>query len=84
MVNAEELGITSKNVDEMKSSANPGIKRVLGVEGKFGENLGVGNDWAYNIIKQVGNYGESFDANVPGRTAHLEVRFRYLFRHVLS
>ena len=64
MVNAEELGITSKNVDEMKSSANPGIKRVLGVEGKFGENLGVGNDWAYNIIKQVGNYGESFDANV--------------------
>lgn len=64
MVNAEELGITSKNVDEMKSSANPGIKRVLGVEGKFGENLGVGNDWAFNIIKQVGNYGESFDANV--------------------
>ncbi len=64
MVNAEELGITSKNVDEMKGSSNPAIKRVLGVEGKFGENLGVGNDWAYNIIKQVGNYGEVFDANV--------------------
>lgn len=64
MVNAEELGITSKNVDEMKGSSNPAIKRVLGVEGKFGENLGVGNDWAYNAIKMVGNYGEVFDANV--------------------
>ena len=48
----------------MKSSSNPAIKRVLGVEGKFGENMGVGNDWAYNVIKQVGNYGESFEANV--------------------
>ncbi|MGI9481987.1 MAG: amino acid ABC transporter substrate-binding protein [Hyphomicrobiales bacterium] len=64
MINAEELGITSKNVDEMKGSSNPAIKRILGVEGKFGENLGVGNDWAYNAIKMVGNYGEVFDANV--------------------
>jgi len=64
MVNAEELGITSANVDEMKGSDNPAIKRVLGVEGEFGAALGVDNAWAYNIIKAVGNYGESFDRNV--------------------
>ncbi len=64
MVNAEELGITSANVDEMKGSDNPAIKRVLGTEGEFGAALGVGNDWAYNIVKQVGNYGEAFDRNV--------------------
>ncbi len=64
MVNAEELGITSANADEMKNSENPAIKRVLGVEGEFGAALGVGNDWAYNIIKQVGNYAETFDRNV--------------------
>ncbi|MBL4732887.1 MAG: amino acid ABC transporter substrate-binding protein [Rhizobiaceae bacterium] len=64
MVNAEEMGITSKNVDEMKSSDDPAIKRVLGTEGAFGEALGVGNDWAYNIIKLVGNYSETFEANV--------------------
>ncbi len=68
MVNAEELGVTSKNGDEMKKSNNPAIKRLLGVEGKFGENIGVSNDWAYNIIKQVGNYGESYDRNVGPKT----------------
>ncbi|MDJ0614303.1 MAG: amino acid ABC transporter substrate-binding protein, partial [Rhizobiaceae bacterium] len=64
MVNAEELGITSANVDEMKGSDNPAIKRIVGTEGEFGAALGVSNDWAYNIIKQVGNYGETFDRNV--------------------
>jgi general L-amino acid transport system substrate-binding protein len=64
MVNAEELGITSANADEMKGSENPAIKRVLGVDGEFGAALGVGNDWAYNIVKQVGNYGEVFNRNV--------------------
>jgi len=64
MLNAEELGVTSKNVDEMKSSTNPAIQRLLGGEGAFGEAVGVGNDWAYNIVKQVGNYGEVFDRNV--------------------
>ena len=64
MVNAEELGVTSENVDEMKNSDNPSIRRLLGVEGSFGENMGLSNDWAYNVIKAVGNYGESFDANV--------------------
>jgi general L-amino acid transport system substrate-binding protein len=68
LVNAEELGVTKANVDEMKGSDNPAIKRLLGTEGNFGENLGVGNDWAYNAIKAVGNYGESFDANVGPNT----------------
>ncbi len=64
MVNAEELGITSANADEMKGGDNPAVKRVLGTEGAYGEALGVSNDWAYNIIKQVGNYAETFDRNV--------------------
>jgi len=64
MVSAEENGLTSKNVDSMKSSKNPTIRRILGVEGKLGENLGLSKDWAYNIIKQVGNYGEVFERNV--------------------
>lgn len=64
MLNAEELGVTSANAEAMKSSENPGIKRLLGIEGNFGEGLGIGNDWAFNIISKVGNYGESFDANV--------------------
>ena len=68
MVNAEEMGITSANVDEKKNGDDPAIKRVLGTEGAFGEALGVGNDWAYNIIKQVGNYSESFERNVGPST----------------
>lgn len=64
MLNAEELGVTKANVDEMMKSTNPDIKRLLGAEGKFGEAVGVSNDWGYRIIKHVGNYGESFDRNV--------------------
>ncbi|MDA4848204.1 amino acid ABC transporter substrate-binding protein [Hoeflea poritis] len=64
MLNAEELGVTQANVDEMKSSDNPSVKRLLGTEGEFGGAIGLGNDWAYNIIKAVGNYGETFDRNV--------------------
>jgi general L-amino acid transport system substrate-binding protein len=64
MVNAEELGVTKANVDEMMKSPNPEIKRLLGSEGKFGESIGLTNDWAYRIIKHVGNYGESFEKNV--------------------
>ena len=64
MLNAEEFGVTSANVDEMKNSDNPGIKRLLGTEGEFGSAMGISNDWAFNIIKLVGNYGESFDRNV--------------------
>ena len=64
MINAEELGITKANVEQMKASTNPEIKRLLGTEGEFGKGLGLGNDWAFNIIKLVGNYGEIFDRNV--------------------
>lgn len=64
MVTAEELGVTQANVDAMLKSENPEIKRLLGTEGKFGESLGLTNDWAYRIIKHVGNYGESFERNV--------------------
>ena len=58
MINAEELGITSKNVDEMMKSTNPEVKRFVGTEGNYGEQLGLTKDWAVRIIKLVGNYGE--------------------------
>ena len=64
MLDAEELGVTSKNVDEMKKSDNPSIRRLLGIEGEQGKAFGLPNDWAYNVIKQEGNYGEMFDRNV--------------------
>ena len=70
MVNAEELGVTSANVDEMKaSSTDPNVRRLLGVEGVKGEWMGLPDDWGYNIIKQVGNYGEAFDRNVGAGSA---------------
>ena len=64
MMNAEELNISSKNVDEALKSTNPEIKRFVGTEGNFGEQLGLGKDWAMRIVKQVGNYGETFERNV--------------------
>jgi general L-amino acid transport system substrate-binding protein len=64
LVNAEELGVTQANVDEKLKSDNPSIRRLLGVEGSYGEGLGLTKDWAYRIIKHVGNYGEIFDRNV--------------------
>jgi general L-amino acid transport system substrate-binding protein len=73
MVNAEELGITQANVDEMKKSDNPDIKRLLGTEGKFGEAFGLTDDWAYRIIKLVGNYGEVFERNV-GQGSPLKIQ----------
>lgn len=68
MVNAEELGITQANVDQMANSPNPEIKRLLGKEGDFGKMLGLDNNWAHNIIKMVGNYGESYERNVGPKT----------------
>ncbi len=69
MVAAEEAGITSENVDSLKkSSSNPTIKRILGVEGKLGSNLGLKAEWAYDIVKQVGNYGEVFERNIGVNT----------------
>ncbi len=67
-VSAEELGVTSANVDEMKSSKNPEILRMLGIEGDQGKELGLSADWAYQIIKQVGNYGEIFERNIGANT----------------
>ena len=64
MIQAEDLGITSKNVDEMLNSPNPDIKRFLGVSPGNGKALGLDEKWAYNIVKKVGNYGEVFERNV--------------------
>lgn len=64
MLNAEELGVTKANADEMLKSENPEIKRLLGTEGKHGEALGLTNDWALRIVKNVGNYGEAFERTV--------------------
>jgi general L-amino acid transport system substrate-binding protein len=69
MLNAEELGISQVNVGKMMTSDNPGIKRLLGTEGDVGKNLGLSADWAANIIKQVGNYAESYDRNVGPNTS---------------
>jgi general L-amino acid transport system substrate-binding protein len=64
LLNAEELGVNSKNVDEMLNSANPDIKRLLGKEGDYGKGIGLDNAWAYNIVKKVGNYGEVYERNM--------------------
>ena len=69
LLSAEELGVTSQNVDEMLKSPSPDIRHLLGVDGKTGEMLGLPKDWAYQIIKNVGNYGEIFERNVGVNTA---------------
>ncbi|MBU1712975.1 MAG: amino acid ABC transporter substrate-binding protein [Proteobacteria bacterium] len=68
MIEAEDLGITSKNIDEMLKSKNPLIMRFLGVTSGNGKALGLSENWAYNIIKQVGNYAEVFERNVGKNT----------------
>lgn len=73
MIGAEELGVTTANVDEMKESESPDIRRLLGVTAGAGKNLGLDEAWAYNIIKQVGNYGESFERNV-GQGSPLKIQ----------
>ena len=73
MINAEEMGITSENVDEMLTSKSKEVKRLLGEDGYMGPMLGLGMKFGYNIIKQVGNYGESFNKNIgPGTPLNLE------------
>ena len=67
-VTAEEKGVTSANIDSMKKSKDPEILRLLGVEGSQGKELGLSTDWAYNIIKSVGNYGEIFERNIGVKT----------------
>lgn len=73
MIDAEELDLTSKNVDERAKSEVPDIKRFLGFEGNFGEALGLTADWAYRIVKHVGNYGEVFDRNL-GEGSKLKIK----------
>ncbi|MCH8532346.1 MAG: amino acid ABC transporter substrate-binding protein [Saccharospirillum sp.] len=64
LVNAEEYGVTQDNVDEMRDSRTPVIQRMLGVNADTGRAMGLSSDWAYQIIKQVGNYGEVFERHV--------------------
>ncbi|HEX5846865.1 MAG TPA: amino acid ABC transporter substrate-binding protein, partial [Rhodoplanes sp.] len=72
MFNAEELNVTKANVEEQAKSANPEIKRLLGTEGNFGEQLGLPKEWAYRIVKLVGNYGEVFERNL-GQSSPLKI-----------
>jgi general L-amino acid transport system substrate-binding protein len=64
MIEAEELGLSSKNIDEQTKGQNPTIQRFVGASGDIGKMMALDNRWAYNIVKQVGNYGESFEANL--------------------
>jgi general L-amino acid transport system substrate-binding protein len=69
LINAEEYGVTSENVDEMaKGTENPDVNRLLGTEGDMGKMMGLDNKWGYNIIKQVGNYGEVFEQFIGSAT----------------
>jgi general L-amino acid transport system substrate-binding protein len=64
MINAEELGVAAATVDQALSSAKPEVKRLVGTEGNFGEQMGLTRDWAVRVIRTVGNYGEVFERNV--------------------
>jgi general L-amino acid transport system substrate-binding protein len=68
MLNAEELGITKANVAQAKQSQKPAVRRLIGAEGDIGKQLGLSPDWALNIIKNVGNYGETLEKNVGGKS----------------
>jgi general L-amino acid transport system substrate-binding protein len=65
---ADESGVTSQNVDQMKDAQDPNIRKLLGVEGDMGSKLGLDNAWAYNVIKSVGNYAEIYDRNLGPKT----------------
>lgn len=72
LINAEEMNITSANIDTYKTSTLPAYKRFLGIDADFGKSMGVSADWSYQIIKQVGNYGEIYDRNV-GKNSPLNI-----------
>lgn len=72
LINAEEYGITSKNIETMKKSSDPNILRIIGETGSFGDGLGLDEQWGYRIIKSVGNYGEIFERNV-GQESPLKI-----------
>ncbi|OZI30084.1 amino acid ABC transporter substrate-binding protein [Bordetella genomosp. 10] len=69
LLETEEYGITQANVDEMTKSANPNVQRILGVTPGMGKNLGIDDKWAYNIVKQLGNYGEIYERTLGARSA---------------
>jgi general L-amino acid transport system substrate-binding protein len=73
MINAEEDGVTKANVDEKLKSTAPELRRLLGVEGDFGKGMGLSKDWAYRIVKAVGNYGEAFERNL-GEGSKLKIK----------
>ncbi|MCQ1058432.1 amino acid ABC transporter substrate-binding protein [Photobacterium sp. ZSDE20] len=73
MIHAEELGVSSHNIDDMNKSNDPNIRRLMGLDGPKGKGLGLNDDWAYQVIKQVGNYGESFERTV-GMSSPLEIK----------
>ena len=74
LITAEEFGITSKNVDDQYANSKvPEVQKLLGKKSTLGQNLGLDAKWAYNIIKQVGNYSESFDRNV-GKDSPLKIK----------
>jgi general L-amino acid transport system substrate-binding protein len=68
MLNAEELGVGQANLTAMLGSTNPEIRRLLGTEGNYGEQLGVSKDWVVRIVKHVGNYAESFERHLGPKT----------------
>jgi len=68
MLNAEELGISSHTIDQATKSQKPEVKRLVGTSGDFGEEIGLTKDWAVNIIRYVGNYGEVFERNLGAKT----------------
>ena len=73
LINAEEYGVTQANVDEMATSSNPEVRRLLGYEGEFGRGMGLANDWAAKAIRTVGNYGEMFERNL-GQGSPLKIQ----------
>jgi general L-amino acid transport system substrate-binding protein len=68
MINAEELGVSSRTIDEALQSQKPEVRRLVGTNGNFGEQIGLTNAWATNIVRSVGNYGEVFDRNLGSKT----------------
>ena len=72
MINAEELGVTSQNIDEALKSKKPDVMRLVGTEGTYGEDLGLTKDWAVRIIRHIGNYGEMYERNI-GEKSKLKI-----------
>ena len=68
MINAEELGVSSRTIDQALRSQKPEVKRLVGTTGDFGEEIGLTNAWAANVIRTVGNYGEVFERNLGAKT----------------